>query len=487
MEGLLKIFEQQVLLNKNKTAIICGGQKLSYEGLYFKSYSLSIFFKNEGIKAGDKVFVKVEETPFYWAIYFATLLAGGVFVALDKNIPDNTFCNIVKELDGCFAYISNSMNENCNYKHFSYEEVISHSDENLPRNKIYNLYHDIEPDRLVQIIFTTGTTGNSKGVMLPYDYSLESAFECEELPYNQNTVMAIVAPLDHAMANRALTVLLHSGTAIQFNNLSNPEFFYEQVITNNVNSFVLSPSAIKYLSLISSDLFKQICENAEFFEIGGEKMPEKNQEELLLLAPKARIFIGYASTECGPIGFYEFSKYGTTENRVGKLNGNPGIALFDDNYNMIDVKKDISGHIGIKKRYKYLGYYNSSTPNLLVKDNYIVLTDYGHIDDEGFLCLDGRDGETIISGGYKINPVEVENICLKHDLVDECVCYGITNDIFGKIVALDVVCKKPLDIKDLNEHLLKYLEINKMPKVINIVDKIAKNKMGKIDRKFYKR
>ena len=487
MEGLLKIFEKQASINKDKIAIVCGGKKLSYEEIYFKAYDLSIFFKNEGLKFGDKVIIKSEETPYYWAIYFATLLADGVFISLDKNIPDNSFLSNINELGGCFVYISNSHISNSDYKHFSYEEIISKTKTSVMDRK-YDLYHDIEPDRLTQIIYTTGTTGKSKGVKWPYNYQLESSFDHKELPYNQNTIIAIVAPMDHTLANgRTMTTILNGGTVLQFNDLLNLEFFYNQLDKYGVNSFVLTPSAIKYLSLISYEHFKRACRNSIFFEIGGEKMPKNSQESLLQLAPNAQLFIGYAATECGPIGFYEFSKFGTTDNRVRKVDDKPEFILFNENYESIGTPKNINGYIGIKKNFKYLGYYNSLITNLQIKDGYIILSDYGHIDEDGFLCLDGRDGETIISGGYKINPIEVENVCLKYNGVDECVCYGTSNEIFGKIVTLDVVCNSSIDKNELNDFLLKNLEINKVPKIINFVDKIEKNKMGKIDRKFYRR
>lgn len=487
MQGLLKVFEKQASINKNKTAIICGGKKLSYEELYFKAYNLSLFFKKEGLKLGEKIVVKSEETPLYWVIYFATLLSDGVFVALDKNISDNTFDNVVKELGGCFAYVANSKNEISNDKYYSYEKLLEESKE-LPTHKDFNLYHDIEAGRLIQIIYTTGTTGKAKGVKLPYQRQLISSTYCDELPYNQDTTIAVIAPLDHTFANgMTTTALLHGSTVIQFNDLSNLETFYDELEKYNVNSFALTPSAIKYLSIISYDYFKNVCSKAIFFQIGGEKFSRSSQEDLLTLAPNARLFIGYAATECGFIGFYEFSKYGPTDNRVRSFIGAPEISLFDDKLEPIGNERNVSGFIGIKKNFEYLGYCGSTSKDLILKNDFIVLSDYGHIDDDGFLCLDGRDGETIVSGGYKINPVEVENVALKYEGIDDCVCYGITNDIFGKIVALDIVSKTGVDKNDLNNHLLKYLEVNKLPKIISVVDKIERNKMGKIDRKFYRR
>lgn len=487
MDGILKLFEKQASLNRNKTAIVCGGEKLSYEDLYFKAFCLSIFFKNEGLKPDDKVIIKCTDTPYYWVIYFATLLADGVFVSLDKNIPDNAFINIVNELGGCFAYISASKIESCNFRYLSYENIIAQTDYALTK-KEFNLYHDIEPDKLTQIIYTTGTTGKAKGVKWSYKYQLDSSFDHSELPYNKSTIIAIIAPLDHTLANgRTITTILHGGTVLQFNDLTDLEYFYKTVQNYRVNSFALTPSAIKYLSLISYEYFKNVCLDSKYFEIGGEKMPINSQKELMNLAPNARLFIGYAATECGPIGFYEFSKNGATENRVRKIDEGPEILLFNDKYESIGTPKNITGYIGIKKNFKHLGYHDSLLGNLIIKNDFIILSDYGHIDDEGFLCLDGRDGETIISGGYKINPAEVESVCLKYANIDDCVCYGISDDIFGKIVALDVVCKESVDKNKLNDYLLKSLEVNKMPKIINFVNKIERNKMGKIDRKFYKR
>jgi malonyl-CoA/methylmalonyl-CoA synthetase len=123
----------------------------------------------------------------------------------------------------------------------------------------------------------------------------------------------------------------------------------------------------------------------------------------------------------------------------------------------------------------------------VLKDNVITLSDYGYIDEEGFVCLLGRAGDVIISGGQKINPTEVEDCALKSGLFTECVCYGQSDEIFGKVVKLLVVMKQGVKYDEfaIKKYLIDSLENFKVPQIIEEVDHVERNKNGKIDRKFY--
>ena len=134
-------------------------------------------------------------------------------------------------------------------------------------------------------------------------------------------------------------------------------------------------------------------------------------------------------------------------------------------------------------------YLNAKEETEKVKHGSVVLmSDYGYKDEEGFLCLSGRAGDVIISGALKINPLEVENAAMGSGEFQECVCFGKKDEIFGQKVALYVVMKKgvPFNKVSIRKYLASKMEKFKVPKVIEEVDKIERNKVGKINRKYYK-
>ena len=298
----------------------------------------------------------------------------------------------------------------------------------------------------------------------------------------------ISSPLNHIFAiGRSFAAITFGGSLVVTDGLANLEQFYKYIEEEKVNSFILSPSAINYLLALSKDELLKNLNQYVFFEIGGEKLLKSNQESYTSIFKGVRLFNGYASTESGQIGVYEFSKYGPTENRVGVMKDT--IKFIDENGNFFRADKEHPGYIVSEADWAMKYYYKDEEETKKVKkDNYIIMSDYGYEDDEGFLCLSGRAGDVIITGAYKVNPTDVENVAMESGLIQECVCIGKKDEIFGKKVALLVVMKEgvPFDKFQIKKFISNKLEKHMVPKTIIEVEKIQRNRNGKIDRKYYR-
>ena len=485
MDSTIKVIKKTSQTNGNKIALVINDERITYKDFYENIKSFSAYLYDIGFKKGDYIVARALCSKYYYISMLGTILAGGIFIPLQKDYPSSRFESLNNELNKIFLLISNNndsdLKDSLNINYLDYDDfsnVLKKTDKEFE-----------EPDEhdTSFILFTTGTTGKAKGVCLPYCYMHRSLYNIRG-PYNPNTILMVSSPLNHVFAiGRSLALYTAGGTLVVMDGIGDLEQFYRYIDKEKVNGLTFSPSAINYLLALTKEELLSRLKQYEFFEIGGEKLLKSAQESYISSFPGVRLFNGYASTESGPIGLYEFSKYGPTENRVGTMKDT--IKFIDENGNFFKADKEHPGYIVSEADWAMKYYYKDEEETKKVKrDNYIIMSDYGYVDDEGFLCLSGRAGDVIITGAYKVNPTDVENVAMETGLIQECICIGKKDEIFGKKVALLVVMKEgiPFDKIQIKKFISSKLEKHMVPKTIIEVDKIQRNRNGKIDRKYYR-
>ena len=153
---------------------------------------------------------------------------------------------------------------------------------------------------------------------------------------------------------------------------------------------------------------------------------------------------------------------------------------------MLEVAED--GHIMIFGKTLMSGYVNDpQTTAAVLSDGRIHSSDLGYIDSEGLVHLKGRQGDVINVGGFKVNPVEVENAVSSHPSVKDCICIAATHPVVGTVLKLLVVLQEgaSLDKRSLALHIKSRLEPHKVPTFYEAVDEIRRTYNGKLDRKYY--
>ena len=473
-----------------KTALIAQGKSYSYLEFYQWICGFSSYLKTQGFQSGEFVVCKASATLAYWVACLGTQLAGGIFVPVEKDCSIEKMQSIIQRLNGVFALISNSsdLQMQAEYRHaIDVKNVLSLAKKNdVDKEIIFPKYNDP-----ACILFTTGTTGQAKGVIIPHKYLVESGLRTVNIPYSLNTVILIPVPMNHSFGmGRSIVTWVLGGTVVLLDGLTNLLDFYNALTIHKVNAMAIAPSGLNYLLALMGDEWVEYNDQFVFMEIGGEKMPYVLQEMLIKLLPSVRLYIGYASTETGMVCSYEFSKYGATNNKIGVPIAQTEVFMTDEEGNKITATAENPGFISITSDSMMKGYWrDEQATNGIKKGNTIVMSDYGYVDKEGFVCLLGRAGDVIISGGQKINPTEVEDCALKSGMIEDCVCFGEKDDMFGNRVCLLVVIKAGLEYDEnaIKGHLTENLEYFKVPKIINHTDKIQRNKNGKIDRKYYRK
>ncbi len=418
----------------DKTAVICAGSSITYTQLYKQALAQADTYSS---LPGMGVVVRASQSIEFIVTYFAIHLARKAAVPLEKDTPDEIFYSITDQVN---------------------QSVI--------------------PAEVADVLFTTGTTGKSKGTMISHSAIIANAENLIDAQhFSHDLTFVISGPLNHiGSLSKVWPVVITGGTLIITDGMKDQISFLTALGSAPKTATFLVPASIRMLLQFSRTQFSMLADNIDFIETGAAPISQSDMEELRKTLPHSRLYNTYASTETGIVCTYDFS---TNECVAGCL-GRP----------MKHAQLHITpqGTVACSGATLMTGYLNDAELTAtLLRDGVLYTNDHGQLDSEGRLCLTGRSGDVINIGGYKVNPVEVEGVALSYSSIADCICIPACHPVLGVVLRLLVVMSNgaDLDKKALAQHLSAHLERYKVPTLFSVVDKIARTYNGKLNRKHY--
>ncbi|WP_311550209.1 class I adenylate-forming enzyme family protein [Prevotella aurantiaca] len=417
----------------DKIALICGDEAYTYAQLY---KAVSVKAASMENWQGRLVPLIATSTAEFLISYFAIHLAGAVAVPLHKDLPTRKFDDYSKLLE-----------------------------------------KGTVPKEVADILFTTGTTGNAKAVMISHQTIWANA---ENLVlsqgFNHDITFIINGPLNHIGSLSKIYPTIYVGGTIKIiDGMKDIKSFFTAIdtIPHKVATFLV-PAAIRMLIALWKEELKKVADKIDFIETGAAPMAASDMKKFCELLPKSRLYNTYASTETGIISTYDYNDGESLAGCVGKSMKHSSFFITDD------------GHVACKGTTLMTGYWNDEeATEAVMRDGVIKTADLGYIDDKGRLRLQGRGDDTINIGGYKIAPSEVEEVALAFPTVKDCVCISAEHIVMGEILKLLVVPHHNFERKELITFLKDRLESYKIPVLYEEVNSIERTFNGKINRKFY--
>ncbi len=375
-------------------------------------------------------------------------------------------------------------------KYFTYNEII----EKYPSDKPPDV--KIEPDDVLLLQYTGGTTGPPKGAILTHRNlisMLQIVRHWFEPGANAGDIYISGFPFFHLAGLQFCLETVFNGcsqilvpdprdTTYMVNKLKE----YEGKITLFYNVPTL------YLMLLDNRKFKKLdLSNVEGYISGAAPFPTKSINEFEDVVGKGKVVEAYGMTEASP---------GVTMNPYlgPKKIGTVGVPLPNTEVKIVDVSdrtKEVplgeAGEIAIKGPQIFQGYWNKpkETENAL-QDGWFYSGDVGIMDEDGYVKIVDRTKDMIIVSGYKVFSVEVDDKMNKHPAIELCACIGLPDpDRPGsEIVKLYVLLKKGYENnEETKADILKYAQENlakyKVPKIIEISDNLPLTVIGKLDKK----
>ena len=469
----------------DKVAVICKDEVITYADLCQLIFSISNWLKEKEIVEGDRVAVQAIHDKYCVASYYAIHYCGAILVPLEKNAPEQRMIEITEEVGA--KLVINLKNKEREGWHL-YSELGEYCAKKIDYDFYQLAFPDI--DLHCEMVFTTGTTGKSKGVMIRhrniswYAYAVAMAIEMKE-----DNRFFITTPLNHAGGLRRTHLSLANGCALVYmDGLLNLKKYFEYIEKYDVTSLYLPPVAIRLLINSTKDELAKYAKQIDFVYSSSSPLPIGDCEELKKLLPYTRLYNAYEASETPGVSVYDYNTDKVRKNCMGKANTGVELALMDENG---DIYKEANkeGQICIKSPMNMSGYYNAPELSVSVfKDDWFISNDLGVFDEDFNIYYNGRKGDVINIGGYKISPIDVEEVALLSGSIKEGICIlGENKNGYPILKFLCVPKDEDFSGKELIKFIGERLEPYKVPKEVEIIDEVHKTFNGKIDRKYYKK
>lgn len=447
----------------------------------------------------------IGENSYEWLVaFFAITCGGNVAVPIDKELPENEIARLLDKADVEVIFYSKSYREPVSnaveilkkqisiYCMSDMQEYIDIGKEELRLGENSFLEYKIDRKQLCCIMFTSGTSGSSKGVMLSHENIAEDInSSCKLFVLKGNTIA--VLPFHHAFGLIvAVFMVFNYGYTVYINRslktiqrdlqMAKPqtmflvplfvETFHKQIWMNakkdgkekllhrmiKISDFLLK-CGIDVRKKIFTSVRNAFGGETEYIICGGASLGTQYIEEFRSFG--IEILNGYGTTECSPCAAVNRNFY--------HKDGTVGIAVPD-----IDVKISDSGEVLVKGSIVMQGYYKDDRATKEVINNGWYKTgDLGYLDDEGFLTLTGRCKNLIIlSNGENVSPEELEADFLKYEEVQEVLVYEENGIIITEIYP-DEEYRKKIGEENLQEYFDKICkEINSKRPLYKQVGKV---------------
>lgn len=434
--------EQQIERNAQrmpeKVALICKDTVVSYSELWERCCDEAKRLQDDAsFYKGKRVILAAAGNAEFVYQYFGTHLAGGICVPID---PDTK--------PGRREYIQSVVNADLRFK-------------------IENL------NGIADIMFTTGTTGAPKGVVLTHENIAASARNINAYIENDTEDVELLAlPVSHSFGlGRLRCVLSKGGTIVLLGTFANVKRFFTALDEYHVTGFGMVPASWAYLKMMSRDKIRNYADQLKYIEIGSSFMSIEDKKMLMGWLPSTRICMHYGLTEASRSTFMEFHEYAENLSSIGRAAPNVDIRIID-------------GEICVKGEHVTKSYWNES-PERIAQDfhgDYFRTGDSGWMDENGHIYIKGRIKEMINVGGENVSPMEVEDVLNAITQIKESACCAMPDKVMGEVVEAFIVEASPITDAEIMEIIKPQLENYKWPKRIVRVDAIPKTSSGKIQR-----
>jgi malonyl-CoA/methylmalonyl-CoA synthetase len=475
----------------DKTFLETGaGERITYGDMLARSARIADVLVARGVKPGDRVAVQVEKTPENLLLYLATLRAGAVYLPLNTAYTLAELDYFIGDAEPRLVVCDPAKREGVTEiagKHGAVVDTLDAKGAGSLTEAAATASSDFTivaraPDDLAAILYTSGTTGRSKGAMLTHRNLTSNAETLREYwRFTGADVLLHALPIyhTHGLFVASNTVLLAGGAMIFL-----PKFDAGQVMSLLPKATSMMGVPTFYTRLLKHPgLTRAACAHMRLFTSGSAPLLAETHVEFRDKTGHA-ILERYGMTETNMTTSNPYDG----ERRAGTVGFPlPGVELriADPESGKVLGPNEIGG-IEVKGPNVFLGYWRmpEKTKSEFCPDGFFITGDVGKIDERGYVHIVGRAKDLVITGGFNVYPVEVEAEIDALPGVVESAVVGCPHPDFGEGVTAIVVCKPGAELneKDIISQLETRLAKFKLPKRVLFADDLPRNSMGKVQK-----
>jgi len=495
--GLL--LTKRALINPQREAYVDSqsGLRLTFEELNKRCNRLANSLIKSGVKPGDRIALALMNSAEFLEAYFAIAKIGGVVVPLNWRLVADELEFILKDSGSTTLIFGEEFNDIFQelYSRGSKTNIdtwiqVSDSKKDLTFSEDYVLFRDAgeetepaigaEEDDLLYIMYTSGTTGSPKGVVHSHNtsmWALTTFIASTDLRDGDRYLVAL--PLFHVGSLIPVTLNIYWGVTSVVMREFDPLKAWELIPEEKITCSLLVPAMLNFMSQVPN-VTGYDYSTLRWIQSGAAPLPEN----LIQTYADWNIEVHqiYGLTEvCGPACVIN------AENALKRI-GSTGQVFFHTegrvvDENGIDCQPGEQGEIWIRGKHIMLEYWNrpEATAETITRDGWLRTGDVASMDEEGYVYIQDRIKDMIISGGENVYPAEIENILISHPGIIEVAVIGQSSNTWGES-PFAVVVRSDANINEVD--ILNYCEGKlarfKLPKGAAFIETIPRNANGKV-------
>ena len=461
----------------DKIALVDGSSRVSYGQLTEHIEAAAQFLASLGLKPGDRILLSAQKEAQFVYLYLGAHLLGVVNVVIDSAAPRERLDYIISVTRPVVLF-GNGLD-------IQGQRCIPLDDVPVEADKGEVALPPITCDDVADVMFTTGTTGAPKGVVLSHANIIGSARNTNGfIGTMSDDVEALALPLSHSFGlGRLRCVLIAGATLVLVNNFANLKTFFNVIDSEGVTGFGMVPAVWQYIKRLSGKRIARFSGQLRYIEIGSAALPHEDKELLIEMFPTTRVCMHYGLTEASRALFAEFHENSAHLDAVGRpASSLVEVCVRDEDGN--PVPDGVDGEICVRGNMVTRSYFLPEDNEEAFFGEWFRTGDWGHRDADGLFYLTGRKKELINIGGEKVSPAAIEE-AIKALGIPDCACTAVPdpNGVLGEVPKAYLVRgDSMLEFDDIKRQLAQLLPPNEIPVVWQWVDSIPRTSSGKIQR-----
>ena len=476
-----------------KIALIAKEEELTFGALNQRVHALAGHLQAEGIRQGDRVGVLLPNSTAIPLGYFATQKIGAVTVILDARLKGKELQGVLQDADLKLLIVHQQLYGEVEevFKAMtpipvwiaggaaerSFEKRLSAppGPAALPR---------LNADDDALILYTSGTTGEPKGVVLSYRNLVQYPKLMGELKItDSSTIRGCILPMSHIVGPVVCNELAEKGYTLVIFDQINPVTLLEGIQKYRVNVFESVPIVFQLL-LGVKNLASYDTRSMKIAAMMGTSIPLPLLRAFQAAQPHIKVIQGYGLTETSPmITLVEPDQAEVKIGSIGRAVPRVEVKIVDENDN--EVPTGEAGEIITRGPHVMKGYFRRPDATAQrIRGGWLYTGDVGKLDADGYYYHLGRSDDMIITGGLNVYPAEVENLIYTYPGVQETIVFAIPDAKRGQVLGAAIVPRPGASIveKDLLTFLRGNLANFKVPDRIVIRESLPRTSSGKTIR-----
>ena len=473
--NLTQLFNLSLAGRRDAVALEFGDRTWTFGQLDTEADQMARVLQDRGLRQGDRLAVYLENQPAFIQVYLACVRLGVIFVPVNILYREREIGHILADAEPTALVAAQDVPGG--FAHWPVADLVA---EAVAEPALPLRAEPLTGDSPAALVYTSGTTGASKGTILTHNNFISNAVNlvsCWQITDTDRFWLALPLFHVHGLGN-GLHVWLLSGCRLRLLDRFDHKTAAADLLTYQPTLFFGVPTMYNRMLDWPHETARQLGSTMRLFVSGSAPLP----------APVMEAF-GRA------YGHVILERYGMTETLMNISNPYmgerrpgtigfplPGISMVVRDHEGHDVPTGTEGEVHIKGPNVCAGYWKrgDATKQAFTADGYFKTGDMGICDTDGYVTLRGRKSDLIISGGFNIYPREIEEFLTEQPGVAEAAVVGVPHDRRGEVPVAYIVGAFEADV--LRESCQQAMASFKIPRAFVAVDALPRTALGKVQK-----